>query len=324
MIDKHTVIIVGAGGSVPFGFPTGERLKWAICDGLDNNEHRDNSGETNGTFASLLAKEGFETREITKLCDYLSQSAWLSIDEFLSQHADLHAVGKAAVAGVLLKSENRSQLFDLRDAHDNRVGNWYQQLFRTVFSPFEDIQKNSVTILTYNYDTSLETYLETTMARSYAHKPERIRAALNHIPIIHLHGKLVDHTYGGGITDGLLRRCGEGIYIVADNIDGNPEFQKAAQAIWEANEIYFIGFGYDPNNLKRLPIESKYPPNSSGGRLGQSRPSLNVFGTGFGLTPARRTQVEHHFREKGFRITLGGSDEGTYAFLNNTRLFGVR
>jgi hypothetical protein len=324
MIDKRVVIVVGAGGSVPYGFPTGEKLKWAICDGLKRIERKDGSEATKEALADLLANEGFKTEETDRLRDYLRQSAWSSIDEFLSQHKDLDGVGKAAIAGVLMSLENPDQLFDPRDERGNRIGNWYQQLFKTVFSPFEDIEKNNVTFLTYNYDTSLETYLDIAMTRSYAHKADRIQAAINHIPVIHLHGRLVDHKYGKAVGDGTLRRCSEGIHIVTDNIDDNPEFKKAAQVMWEANEIYFIGFGYDPNNLRRLPIESKYPPNSPGSRMGASRPSLNIFGTAFGLAPAKRFQIEHYFRDKGFKINLGDPGEDALGFLRNTLLFGAR
>ncbi|HNS21498.1 MAG TPA: SIR2 family protein [Sedimentisphaerales bacterium] len=320
MIDKHIVIVIGAGGSVPYGFLTGDRLKWAICDGLQG----DGSSKTNGTLADLLNRSGFSRTEMNRLRDSLSQCAWFSIDEFLSQHTDLQPVGKAAIAGVLMKLENLAQLTDPKDEKGNRISNWYQLLFRTVFTPFEDIQKNNVTILTYNYDTSLETYLNTAMKASYPHKPDHIQEALKHVPIVHLHGKFVDHEYGEGIDGGITKKCAEDIHIVTENIDNNPEFKRAAQTIWEANEIYFIGFGYDPSNLKRLPIESKYPPTSSGSRMGMSRPSLNLFGTALGLAPAKRAQVEHYFKEKGFSIALGGPNEDAFAFLTSTQLFGVR
>lgn len=236
----------------------------------------------------------------------------------------LQWASKAAIAGVLIPFENRAQLSDPKDANKNRIGNWYQQLFKTVFSPFEAIQKNRVTVLTYNYDTSLETYIETAMKTSYSRKSDQIQAAIKHVPIVHLHGKFVDHEYGKGIPGTSLRKCAEGIHIVTGEIDDNPEFEQATQALWKADEVYFIGFGYDSNNLRRLPIESKYPPNSAGGRMGSSRPSLNIFGTAFELAPARRTRVENYFGDKGFEINLGQASEDAFQFLRRTLLFGDR
>jgi hypothetical protein len=43
-----------------------------------------------------------------------------------------------------------------------------------------------------------------------------------------------------------------------------------------------------------------------------------------GLAPAKRAQAEHDFRDKGFKIILGGPDEDTFGFLRGTQLFGAR
>jgi hypothetical protein len=139
-----------------------------------------------------------------------------------------------------------------------------------------------------------------------------------------LHGQLSEHKYGSGINNTSLRKYAKKIHIVTDQIDNNPQFLQAADSLREANEIYFIGFGYDLNNLKRLPIESKNPPNSPSERQEMSRPSLNVFGTAYDLAPTRRAQVEDYFRNKGFKISLGEGNKGAYQYLRNTRLFGDR
>ena len=78
MIDKPVVIVVGAGGSVPYGFPTGERLKRAICDELKPVEHKSGSGIANGTLANALADQGFTSEEMTKLGNLLSRAGWSS------------------------------------------------------------------------------------------------------------------------------------------------------------------------------------------------------------------------------------------------------
>jgi hypothetical protein len=322
MIDVPTVVVVGAGGSVPYGFLTGDKLKWAICDGLGIIDDFPGKGIVGSQLAVALNSAGFKIEEMVKLRDSLRQSAWLSIDEFLAEHHDLQAVGKAAIAGILIPLEKRGQLFDPRDEHGNRMGSWYQLLFRTIFSPFHEIQKNKVTILTYNYDVSLETYLEGAMQNSYSCGPSEISAALKYVPIVHLHGKFADHEYGGGIAGDSLRRCAEQLHIMAEQIDENSEFQRATAALWEAQQVFFVGFGYDENNLKRLPIESRYPPGSPGARMGAQRPSLNLFGTSYQLAPARRARVTKYFRDKGFGIQLGGDHDDAYRFLQNSHQFG--
>ena len=324
MIDKRIVLVVGAGGSVPYGFPTGDGLKWKLCDELRPVETRADSESAQGGLFDTLLSEGFSSEKMTALGSRLRKSGWSSIDEFLAEHEELQEVGKAAIAGLIISSEDLDLLSEPHDAMGQRLGNWYQQFFKAVYTPFEDIQKNKVTILTYNYDTSLETYLQTTMSASYSRSPDEIEAALNHVRIVHLHGHLANHVYGSGVNSTSLRAYAQTMHIVTDEIDDNPQFQQAADSLWEANEIFFIGFGYDPKNLSRLPIESKYPFNSSGGLTGRSRPRLDIFGTAFDLAPARRTQVQDYFSSHGFRINLGQGNEDAYQYLRNTQRFGDR
>ncbi len=80
MDNKAIVLIIGAGGSVPFGFPTGEDLKREICDSLVGVE---SAGSSQKQLAQALLKEGFDIEELAKLRDRLRMSGWSSVDEFL-------------------------------------------------------------------------------------------------------------------------------------------------------------------------------------------------------------------------------------------------
>ena len=249
MDDKAIVIIIGAGGSVPFGFPTGDQLKWTLIDLLWRDGTAREVAKRLSPLCRKLLEEGFEPEEIRHLVDRLKTAGWSSVDEFLAEHEDLQAVGKAAIAGVLLPCEKRDQLFDPKDNKGNRIANWYQLLFKTIYSPFEDIINKKVNIFTYNYDSSLENYLKETIKSSYTHPQQEIEDALKHIPIVHLHGEFASHEYASEHTSVSLRKCSEQIKIVTDNLDDSPQFQQATNALWKAEEIYFIGFGYDEKNL---------------------------------------------------------------------------
>ncbi len=321
MDDKAIVLIIGAGGSVPFGFPTGEKLKWAICDGLADVD-KVKTAQTKNHLAEALLKEDFNFEELVKLRDRLKTSGWESVDEFLAQHSILQTVGKAAIAACMIPCENRDQLFDPRDINGVRINNWYQLLFRTVFTPFQNITQKKISIFTYNYECSLETYLRETMSNSYEHPEEDIEAALRHIPIIHLHGEFDNHDYGSDPTSVNLRKCSEKIKIVTDNLDKSPQFQQASNDLWEAEEIYFIGFGYDEKNLARLPIKSKYPPYSTGKLLDEKRPSLNLFGSAYKVGPGVIRRVKDYFQHEGFGIHLGNTSQDAYQFLRTTLQFG--
>lgn len=322
MSEKSVVLIIGAGGSVPFGFLTGDQLKWAIVDGLHGLEIANDPATKVSAFARKLLKEDFSVDELSLLRDRLRTSGWTSVDEFLAEHRDLQTVGKAAIAGILLPCENRDQLFDPRDSKGNRIDNWYQLLFRVIFSPFEEIMRRNVVIFTYNYDCSLETYLKETMKNSYKHPEHDIETALKHIRIVHLHGEFTRHEYASESMSVNLRECSETISIVTDNLDDSPQFKQVTNTLWKAEEIYFIGFGYDEKNIARLPIESKYPPGSPGSHMGNKRPSLNVFGSAYGVGPGVIRRVEDYFKHRGFNIQLGGTNQDAYQFLRTTVRFG--
>jgi hypothetical protein len=322
MNEKAVALIIGAGGSVPFGFLTGEQLKWAIVDGLHGVEVAHDAAANVSEFASKLLKEDFSVDELCLLRDRLGTSGWTSVDEFLAEHKDLQIVGKAAIAGILLPCENRDQLFDPRDPKGNRIANWYQLLFRAIFSPFEEILRRNVVIFTYNYDCSLETYLKETMKNSYERPEHDVDTALKHVRIVHLHGEFTSHKYAPESMSVSLRKCSEAISIVTDNLDDSPQFKQVIDTLWKAEEIYFIGFGYDEKNLARLPIESKYPPGSTGSQLNEKRPSLNVFGSAYRVGPGVSRRVQDYFKHRGFNIQLGDTDQDAYQFLRSTVRFG--
>ena len=322
MDEKAIVLIIGAGGSVPYGFLTGEQLKWAIIDGLHAVELAHDPVNIISSWAQRLLAENFNVPDLCQLRDRLRGAGWISVDEFLAEHKYLQAVGKAAIAGVLLPCENKDQLFDPKDRQGNRISNWYQLIFRVIYAPFQDIRQRKVSIFTYNYDCSLETYLKESMKNSFNHPQAEKDAALSHVPVVHLHGEFASHEYASEARSVSLRQCSEKIAIVTDNLDDSPQFQKARDALWAAEEIYFVGFGYDDKNLARLPIESKYPPGSPGARGGHGRPSLNIFGSAYGVGPGVIRRVTDYFKDKGFNIQLGKANQDAYQFLRTTLRFG--
>ena len=322
MNEKAVALVIGAGGSVPFGFLTGEQLKWAIVDGLHGVEIAQDPATKIKAFARKLLKEDFSVDELCLLRDRLRTSGWTSVDEFLAEHKDLQIVVKAAIAGILLPCENRDQLFDPRDPKGNRIANWYQLLFRAIFSPFEEILRRNVVIFTYNYDCSLETYLKESMKNSYERPEHDVDTALKHVRIVHLHGEFSSHEYASESISVNLRKYSEAISIVTDNLDDSPQFNQVADSLWKAEEIYFIGFGYDEKNLARLPIESKYPPGSPGSRKGMPRPSLTVFGSAYAVGPGVSKRVKEYFIHRGFHIQLGDTNQDAYQFLRSTVRFG--
>src|SRR5258708_19497688 len=139
MITRPTTLILGAGASAPFGFPTGYQLL---------NEVLSCAAYSSDGASPLLALD-YGTGQIQAFWEALRASGKSSVDSFLEHRPTLVDIGKAAMAWALIRCESEQKLFK-RDGT-----NWYEYLFNRLNSRFEDFDKNKLTLLTFNYDRSL-------------------------------------------------------------------------------------------------------------------------------------------------------------------------
>lgn len=138
--------------------------------------------------------------------------------------------------------------------------NWYEYFFNKLNATFDEFDKNSVSVLTFNYDRSLEQYLLTALQNSYGKASDECLQKLSSLPIVHLHGQLGDlpSSGGQGIEFGarpnpdVLRKAADGIKIIHEDISKNPQFRRAHDLLSKAERVCFLGFGYDRTNLERL------------------------------------------------------------------------
>ncbi|HEY6222343.1 MAG TPA: hypothetical protein VIW26_01050, partial [Gemmatimonadales bacterium] len=89
MIKQRIVLILGAGASIPYGFPSGEALRANII--------KDLSKSTAQPF-QLLEAAGFEAKHITNFRSALQQSGQRSVDAFLEHRSEFVGIGKVAIA----------------------------------------------------------------------------------------------------------------------------------------------------------------------------------------------------------------------------------
>ena len=255
MITEETVFILGAGASMPFGFPAGSDLISKICEFFRKEIESPKlilRNSSSNPFTVELA-ESFVTK--------LSPTTNVSIDEFLRNRPDFWSIGKIGIAAVLLGCEDP----DIATRVDN---NWYSILFRELrkgASTFKDVLENKLTIITYNYDRLFEYLLITYLRDSYdltnsdcslIFSPESSK-----IQIIHLHGKVGDlenssspylSGYGTKLSSNKILRASSQIKIVHENFEKNQSFIKTRATLNQAKRIYFLGFGFDDKNLERL------------------------------------------------------------------------
>jgi len=274
MITKKTVLVLGAGASIPFGFPSGKKLVALIADMINGDS----------VTVKLLMNHGYDKEYIWEFRKSLVLSGRFSVDEFLEYRNEFIDVGKEAIAAVLLRFEQTMNLFNVREE-----SNWYQYLFGQLNTSFDEFNQNKIAIITFNYDRSLEHYLFTALKNAYNKNGEECAEKLNKIPVVHVYGKLgklpwEKSQYSLVPFDSVIYpdkmglyvgRGGENIKIIHENIEKDPEFNQAFELLMDAEYIYFLGFGFNETNLKRLRIESLCHPDV---------PLKVICGTSYGLS----------------------------------------
>ncbi len=307
MIQFPTVFILGAGASAPYGFPCGRHLIDTICDDLDNLHSK---------FKLNLQKCEFDEQQIIDFRRALHLSMLPSIDIFLERRPEFNTVGKAAIAQAIIPFEKPNSLY--RNASEE---NWYEYLFAQLDTSVENFHDNKLSIVTFNYDRSLEFFLFTALKNSFNLENEQAAIVLSKsIEIIHLHGQLgsfpfLDHTnerhYTPEIKPHLVNMAASCIKLPNEEIEEARQFTRAHELIAKAKIVCFLGFGFHPINTKRL--ISKVQETL------QNNWNFRTFhGTGFGIMEGERQPIKTMF---GGRIKIGDHDEGILSYLRSNPIF---
>jgi hypothetical protein len=169
VITKSTLLILGAGASKPYGMPLGAELRDDVLHAYNNFAYR-----------QVLSKLRASDSDFEDFAKDLATSGFSSVDAFLEERSKWTTIGKAAMAFCLLISEykTRHKLFPPQQPKDH----WYQTLWSHMRTPtWSALKKQSLCIVTFNYDRSLEHYLTQVISNHYAIKSATAVASL---PII--------------------------------------------------------------------------------------------------------------------------------------------
>lgn len=253
MIKTPTVLVLGAGASQPYGFPGAYGLVKEICNNLDNE---------NNTKFQALTRLGCKTGMISSFVHALIQADPISVDTWLEHNPGyIDPVGKAAIAQELLRFEH-STLWTPKI-------NWYNHLFwlLTFDISFDDFsRKNNLSVITFNYDRSLEQFFFNKLSHHLPNKESsEIADMIRSLNIIHVHGSLGSldwlnksprPVHYGCLDEHAIKIASQEIKVIPENVENTPEFDLAFDLLCAAKNIYFLGFGYHKQNLKRLKVES--------------------------------------------------------------------
>jgi hypothetical protein len=259
MIEKPTVVILGAGASTPYGFPTGPTLKNLIC----------HPGTIN-SLSEMAPDLGFTQPELDQLIDRLKKGSASSIDAFLEKRPHLIRVGKCAIARSLIEFEHESKLL----SPEAPANDWYAFFSALLLSKGPDrLAENNLTIVTFNYDRSFEYRLSLMISADFECTLEQATKYLEQLRLIHCHGTLGSldkshknfRAYSPDCTATTIKTAAESIQIIHEADSNADTFKRAVAALGSAERVYFLGFGYHPINMARLGVRGPglYPWTST-------------------------------------------------------------
>jgi len=255
MIQKPTVLILGAGASEPYGYPLGAGLVERIVA-------LTSPGPPMAGFRQLLHHHSPLREQVADFHSRLLRSDTGSIDDFLESNPDHRDLGKLCIAAALTVWGPKSNTLDARR-------HWYKYLWerlRQGAPTSRQFGDNQLRIITYNYERSFERYFASVLLHTY---PDLAKAGPNGaealrvkaIPIVHLHGTLGEVAdQAPSVPDVMMlntlefyKQAAAGIQIIHD-VQPTTDYATAQEWLREAKVICFLGFGYHPTNIKRLDL----------------------------------------------------------------------
>lgn len=217
-----------------------------------------------------------QIKEFNEFRNALEVNAPISIDAFLRDHPSYADAGKIMIIYSLLKKEETEAFstFQISKIKDN----WYSLLLNDLLSGCkcpEDIFKNEVDFITFNYDLSLDYCLSKKISNVEFFQ----KSAIGSDYAAHILEKRIHHVYGQIYETSKLDEYGvfnSSGTLIENNI---KRFIKACQSrsliktmgeerttvdtsikekIAKSKEIIIFGFSFDPQNLSVIDVPNKY------------------------------------------------------------------
>lgn len=294
------VIILGAGSSKSYGFPTGDEILNIIINGeiiLDPDEHhyknRDKIDEIHDfnhyykdCIKYYIDKYEYDDK---KFRDDLKISGTKTIDTYLSnsKNKEDESFGKFAISSIISFYENINQMKKHSD------DNWMDYFFNQKISyQLQDFKENPPQIITFNYDTFFEHKLVKHLQKEHSFKDAdtfviskefitHVYENLNNATYKEFSAKIIP-TYEG---DKIIHRKFEDIdfakiendstriTFIRANSKENKKVNQIRTILSNAKKIYILGYGFDKfNNEILFQNEDFFYDNTK-----------EIYYTGFGL-----------------------------------------
>lgn len=304
MFESSTVFVLGAGASMPYGFPSAFGLLQAVVGACRREPEHE----------ALRDLGLFDRVRIDAFRDDLSRSGFNSVDYFLECRPDYLELGRALIAMCIARLETDQHYFVRPEGEPGgpAFDDPYRHLLNSLWDPANrTILSGRVSFVTFNYDRSLEHYLAKAIEVRRRCSYEDALTEVERVPIIHVYGSLgtLKRDSGPGSryrpfgsdrwrdvdlnmrSISQLRLIGDDRGVPANATAADP---AAALPIRECRRIIFLGFGYDEANLQRIKPANRPAP-------------VQIFGTTLGLAAKEAGTVHSLLAKWGEH----GSKQGT-------------
>jgi hypothetical protein len=246
---KNIVFILGAGASADIEFPTAHYLGINIRELI----------RSPGSSAHKLVMDQFPDPTLrSQLLERLYYSELATIDELLTTYQDdsvFMRFGKTIVAAILAGKEIEANLFPMRETC------WYRDLLFALRKRPAAIINRNVSFITFNYERSLEHYLERALVHSN-NAEKHVHRFLGRDNFIHVHGQLGllpwqgdgGRTYSEKLDAAGLKTAADGIMLPHEDLgDVNARITAAVE---RAEIVCVCGFGFHAANVTRSQLKA--------------------------------------------------------------------
>ena len=280
------VFVIGAGCSVPYGFPTGAMLMQKLKNFNYGRKFPRDGDSTSDIFLVDLYQEHFGYSSADNRRQYGKDYTWVlpysehddlynrlmdeivlpfsqsirhsmmvSTDEFLknrlgqkqNEQADF---GKRLIAYEILKAEQASRLGNI---------DWIQHLLSRIDQQdkWEEILKQTV-FLTFNYDRVLEYCIFLYLTSDKQYSDADAHSFIKEMQIHHVNGFIgsLEEISFGAVENGKYQEIAKRMETVWEKRQNRDETEKAKYQdfLKNAQRVYFMGFSYIPDNLESIGI----------------------------------------------------------------------
>jgi hypothetical protein len=247
MLKFKTLLVLGAGASLPFGLPATQELRELVCFGPEAADAIARLELPKGTLAMMkrelneaYAQSRISAEQVKTFRTRLIEADGISIDAFVKCNPDFKKIAALSIAAVMLSCEREAKV----------RGDWYRLLAQSIHD-HASYAPNKLAIITFNYDRSLEFYLTRSFA---AYRNEDYDFIRDRIAIHHVYGDVGELSGSGSVRFGHFRE----LHTAAKHLQFGIARDEVAESLhyrklftW-AERIFFLGCGFWKENLDLL------------------------------------------------------------------------